>query len=285
MPVLNNAENINFGGEQVLAVMNRGVEIWAPPLPENTVAPVLSGGTSAPADLSVTNGTWTNSPTSYRYQLQEFVAGDWEDVSGETTNSYDDLPAGSYSALVWAENSFGESLAAARSNTIVVTSGTLREFGFSAAVGPTDGFPGAVDRALASPAVKSNSGTVTKIMARFRSDTAAGANARICAYTNSGGAPGTLLWSSQAASVPAGGGDVEFGLPLSGINNTDPAATYQLVMVPSDFQPNIAKSNNAAFGTTRMANGTFDHDSPPSTWPGTDATYDGPCCIWCEYIG
>ena len=34
-----------------------------------------------------------------------------------------------------------------------------------------------------------------------------------------------------------------------------------------------------------MANGTYSYASPPSSWPGTDGTYDGPVCIWCDYIG
>ena len=34
-----------------------------------------------------------------------------------------------------------------------------------------------------------------------------------------------------------------------------------------------------------MANGTYSFASPPSSWPGTDGTYDGPVCVWCDYIG
>ena len=36
--------------------------------PVNTVAPVISGTTTLGSVLTTTNGTWTNSPTSYTYQ-------------------------------------------------------------------------------------------------------------------------------------------------------------------------------------------------------------------------
>lgn len=42
--------------------------IYQGPAPQNTVAPVVSGSTAVGGTLSVTTGTWTNSPTSYAYQ-------------------------------------------------------------------------------------------------------------------------------------------------------------------------------------------------------------------------
>ncbi|HEY1034633.1 MAG TPA: fibronectin type III domain-containing protein [Pseudoxanthomonas sp.] len=285
MPVLNEAFNLQIGGEQVLRVMHRGAEVWVLPVPVNTVAPVLSGGTSAPADLSVTNGTWTNSPDSYSYQLQEDDGGDWVDVVGETASTFDDLPAGTYSALVTATNEFGDSIAA-RSNSIIVTSGTLRTFGFTATVGSGDGFPGSPDRALASKFTKSHAGRVNKLQVRIRTDSAAG-NVKLiaCADDAGGSVPGTRLWISQPFAVSAGGGLIEPGLPTSGIEGTDAAADYWLIFVPDDYDVNVAKSNTLALGQTRMANGTYSYASPPSTWPGTDQTYDGPICAWAEYIG
>lgn len=38
--------------------------------PVNTVAPVVSGTALTGQTLSVTNGTWVNTPTSYSYQWQ-----------------------------------------------------------------------------------------------------------------------------------------------------------------------------------------------------------------------
>lgn len=287
MPVLNSANNLLIGGEQVLVAMHRGVPVWTVPRPVNTVAPVLSGGTSAPADLSVTNGTWTNSPDTYSYQLQEDDGGTWVDVVGETGNTYDDLPAGTYSVLVWGENEFGQSVLPARSNSIIVTSGVARVFGFNT-VPPSDGgFPGSADRALASKFAKSHAGRITQINFRLRSDTEVGANGKIvCHADDAGGSvPGTRLWISGSVAIPAGATIQTPALPTSGIEGTDAAGTYWLVFVPDNFQADIAKSNTLAQGQTIMANNTYSYASPPSTWPGTNGTYDGPVCIWCDYIG
>lgn len=287
MPVLNDAYNLRFATEQVLEVMRRGETVWILPVPVNTVAPVLSGGTSAPADLSVTNGTWTNSPDTYSYQLQEDDGGTWVDVVGETGNTYDDLPAGTYSVLVWGENEFGQSALPARSNSIIVTSGVARVFGFNT-VPPSDGgFPGSANRALASKFSKSHAGRITQINFRLRSDTEAGANGKIVCHADDAGGtvPGTRLWISGSVAIPAGATIQTPALPSSGIEGTDAAGTYWLVFVPDNFQADIAKSNTLAEGQTRMANGTYSYASPPSSWPGTDGTYDGPVCIWCDYIG
>lgn len=169
----------------------------------------------------------------------------------------------------------------------LATGGTLMEFGFSATVGPDDGFPGGADRALASKFNKSNAGEVTDIFVRFRADTTAGASGKIIAHADdAGGAvPGTVLWVSQPFTIPAGGSVENPGLPSTGLSGTNPADDYWLVFVPNNFQAHIAKSNTLALGQTIMANGTYSYTTPPSTWPGTDGTYDGPVCIWCEYLG
>ena len=53
-------------------------------LPVNTAAPVISGSLTVGSTLSCTQGTWTNSPTSYAYQwLQNGV-----NISGATSASY-----------------------------------------------------------------------------------------------------------------------------------------------------------------------------------------------------
>lgn len=283
MPVLNNAYNVMFGSLQASRVILRGTVVWLLPVPVNTVAPDVSGGTSVGSTLTCSTGTWTNSPTGYAYQWQELITGVWTNLSGETANTYDADHAGSFRCLVTASNAFGPSENPATSDTHVVTAGTLRTFGY-AATPPTDGgFPGQPDRALASLATKTHAGTVTAIFARFRNDSAAG-NAKICAYTK-GTNPGTLLWSTPASAVPAGGGLVEFDLPVSGLSGTDNADDYYLIGVPDEYEVNFAKSNTLADGQSKMANGTFSFTSPPGTWPGTDATYDGPMSIWCEYLG
>lgn len=56
----------------------------APSVPVNTVAPVASGSTAIGSTLSVTNGTWTNSPVSYTYQWRRGGTN----ISGATSSTY-----------------------------------------------------------------------------------------------------------------------------------------------------------------------------------------------------
>ena len=53
-------------------------------VPANTAAPVASGSLTVGSTLSCTQGTWTNSPTSYAYQWQRGGAN----ISGATSASY-----------------------------------------------------------------------------------------------------------------------------------------------------------------------------------------------------
>lgn len=286
MPVLNSANNLLIGGVQVRSARHRGVPVWVLPVPVNTVLPAVSGSTSAPADLSCSTGTWTNSPTSYAYQWQAYSGGSWSDVSGQTASTYDDAPAGEYRCRVTPTNAFGDGVPA-YSASHIVTSGVARTFGFSATP-PTDGgFPGSANRALTSKFAKSHAGRITQINFRLRNDTEVGANGKIvCHADDAGGSvPGTRLWVSGSIAIPAGATIQTPALPSSGIEGTDAAGNYWLVFVPDNFQADIAKSNTLADGQTRMANGTYSYASPPSSWPGTDGTYDGPICVWVDYIG
>jgi hypothetical protein len=52
--------------------------------PVNTVAPVASGTASVTSVLSTTNGTWSNTPTSFAYQWQN----DGTNISGATASTY-----------------------------------------------------------------------------------------------------------------------------------------------------------------------------------------------------
>lgn len=260
--------------------------VFVPPVaPENTVVPSITGGTSVGSVLTVVPGTWINDPATLTYWWQEYLGGIWTDIAGENGTTYTTDHAGDFRVRETGANTAGSNVAYSAAHTI--TSGVARTFGYTATVGSGDGFPGQTDRALASKFTKSHNGRITGINFRLRSDTVSGANARItCHADDAGGSvPGTLLWVSGTVAVPAGGSVQTPALPSSGIAGTDNAGTYWLVFVPDNFQANIAKSNVLADGQTRMANGTYSYASPPSSWPGTDGTYDGPICAWCDYIG
>jgi len=82
--------------------------------PVNTVAPVISGSTTLGSVLTTTNGTWTNSPTSYTYQWKRGATN-----IGTNTNTYTLVAADSAAAItcvVTATNLVGST--PATSNTI-----------------------------------------------------------------------------------------------------------------------------------------------------------------------
>lgn len=86
--------------------------------PVNTVAPVASGGTFVGDLLSVTDGTWTYSPSSYTYQWQRYGA----DISGATSSTYATVIADAGSnirAAVTPTNASGS--ATANSNAIAIS--------------------------------------------------------------------------------------------------------------------------------------------------------------------
>jgi len=58
--------------------------------PANTVLPVLSGTPAVGNTLSASQGSWSNSPTSYAYQWQRSATGvgSWADIASATAPSY-----------------------------------------------------------------------------------------------------------------------------------------------------------------------------------------------------
>jgi hypothetical protein len=93
--------------------------------PANTAIPVISGTTGQGQTLSVSNGSWTNVPTSYAYQWRRC------DGSGENCTNISTATASTYilasedvgstiRAAVTASNTYGDSSAATSGQTVVV---------------------------------------------------------------------------------------------------------------------------------------------------------------------
>ena len=114
--------------------------VVAPPVA--TAAPVVTGNLQVGSQLSTTNGTWTNSPTSYAYQWLDNGAA----ISGATTSKYPTQSADvgkMVSAKVTATNAGGAGIAT------------------SAAVGPiTAPVPAPVNVALPSVTIAPAAGSV-----------------------------------------------------------------------------------------------------------------------------
>lgn len=79
-------------------------------IPKNTLPPSSSGSFIVGQTISVNTGTWSNSPTSYAYQVQR----NGQDIVGETANSYSLSQADVSQAIRWrvvATNAIGFSIA------------------------------------------------------------------------------------------------------------------------------------------------------------------------------
>ena len=115
------ANNV-IGWGAIYAVSDAGltdiIGLTATP-PVNTVAPVISGSTTVGSVLTSTDGTWTNSPTSFAYQWYRGLA----QIFGETLNTYTLVSADlaqNITCQVTATNAVGST--AATSNIIIATS-------------------------------------------------------------------------------------------------------------------------------------------------------------------
>ena len=87
--------------------------------PTNTVAPVVSGVPKTTQTLSVTTGTWTNSPSSYSYQWQR---NNTTNIGGANSSTYVVQNADVGNTLncrVTATNAFGSSTANSNSTASV----------------------------------------------------------------------------------------------------------------------------------------------------------------------
>jgi len=108
---------LELGG--TVTINGNWMEAWeaitaVAPAPVNTIAPVISGTTTLGSVLTTTNGTWSNSPTSFAYQWKRGATN-----IGTNTNTYTLVIADSTAAItcvVTATNASGST--PATSNTI-----------------------------------------------------------------------------------------------------------------------------------------------------------------------
>lgn len=95
--------------------------------PANTTAPAVSGTAKVGQTLTVSNGTWTNSPTSYAYQWQRCTSStSCANIAGETKQTYTvvDADAGkTLRAVVTASNADGSSTANSNQTATVAAGG------------------------------------------------------------------------------------------------------------------------------------------------------------------
>src|SRR3954469_19894830 len=94
--------------------------------PANTTAPAVTGTPKVGQTLSVSNGTWTNSPTSYTYQWQRCTSStSCTNIAGATQKTYvvRSADAGrTLRAVVTAANADGSSTANSNQTSTVAAS-------------------------------------------------------------------------------------------------------------------------------------------------------------------
>jgi hypothetical protein len=99
--------------------------VTVPAPPSNTAVPVISGTAQQGQTLTTSNGSWTNSPTSYAYQWQDCTTTGCTNIAGATSSSYtlqsSDV-GDTIDAIVTATNA-GGSASQASAQTSAVTNG------------------------------------------------------------------------------------------------------------------------------------------------------------------
>ncbi|MFZ6653869.1 beta strand repeat-containing protein [Undibacterium sp. TJN19] len=154
-------------------------------LPAITVSPAIQGTAQVGSTLTVSTGTWTNSPNSYQYQL--IVNG--VDVTGSTGNSFTPGSADAGKMIVWrvtASNAKGS--ASVMSNTVTV----------AGAASPVNGTCGSANGLSFSTAPSSglcSAGTASTL-------TGSGPWAWSCAGSN-GGSTASCSANLASAQAPA----------------------------------------------------------------------------------
>lgn len=92
-------------------------------VPSNTAKPAISGTAAVGQTLTVSNGTWTGSPTSYSYQWQRCSSStSCSDITGATSHTYTVASADNGNALraqVTATNADGKATATADQTAVV----------------------------------------------------------------------------------------------------------------------------------------------------------------------
>ena len=247
-----------------------------PGVPVNTGLPVVSGTPTQGQTLTATNGTWTNTPTSYAYQWRRCnpSGAACADIGSATTSTYLLQAADVDSTLrlrVTASNAAGPGTAADSGQTaLIAAAGTGGSFGATAA-GSLSGAPGSGYKfGSAYPLAAAATATTFEFYARGGS-TAQSFTPAI--YTSTGSAPGTLVATGQTVTVAANqpAGWVSSTLPPTPL----PAGSYYLVLIsgPADNQASIyyntATPTDGVYNTNPAGTPTPTFGSPdtePRKW-------------------
>ena len=182
--------------------------------PTNTVAPVVSGVPKTTRTLSVTNGTWINSPTSYTYQWQR---NNSTNISSATSSTYvvQNADLGyTINCRVTAINAFGSSTANSNSTAAVtygVYSATYFMIGGGGGGGsgnPAGGGGGGAGQYLYSSTSINVGDTYNIVVGAGGAQNSSGNASSFGSITANGGGAGSGSGQGGAAGNGASGGSV-----------------------------------------------------------------------------
>jgi len=219
--------------------------------PANTVAPSISGNQWQGQVLTTTNGTWTNSPTTFTYQWRRGGV----DIGGATASTYTLVAADrgtNITCVVTAGNGLS---ASATSNTLAILNTIVQESG-SAAAGAYD-INLLINSTYTSP--------TTQIVRVRRSGDNAEANYGVSSN-------GYVDWSAIITWVNAGGGTQNgfvvtiFDQSGNGRNFTQSTPSAQMQIISSGVLLTDTGAGSGAVARAAMrASGSQFYEIPSST--------------------
>ncbi len=195
-----------------------------PPVPVNSGLPVLSGSAQVGQTLSVSNGSWSNSPTSYSYGWDQCNSsgGGCSAIANQSGSSYV-VQSGDVGftlrGVVTASNAGGPSQPASSVQSAVVSSAPATvNFGLTSVGSSSDSF--SANRKRVNAYSISSGGSLTSLSVYLAPAGGSGtADLKGVVYADSGGQPGALLGATSqlafSSSGSAGWYQMGFSSPVS----------------------------------------------------------------------
>ncbi len=214
----------NAGGPGAAAASGPTAAVLAPPPPPppaNTALPTITGTAQQGQTLTAHTGSWSNEPSSFSYQWQRCDASgaNCSPISSAISATYTlaSLDAGStVRVAVTATNAGGSSAPVSSAQTAVVTQ-LPTTFGKTSVGGSSDSF--LADRKRVNRYALGAAGSLSKLSIYLAPTGTSGQQLlKGVVYADNGGAPGTLLGSTEAltfkSSNAASWYDLSFSTPL-----------------------------------------------------------------------
>ncbi len=271
----------NGGSGSATSNPTTAVQPATTPPPANTVLPVISGSAQQGQTLTVSNGSWTNSPSSYSYQWQRCTSS-CSPISGATSSSYTAQAADlgdTLKATVTASNNGGSGSATSNPTTAVQPATTTATFGTTTIGANSD--PMLANRKRVNHYQLTQPGTISNLSVYLEPTGTSGSQTiQGIIYTDNTGSPGTLLATSTeltfSSTQQAGWYDLTFATPI-----TLPTGTYWIGVITGNtsyiaaFRYSTA-TNSRAYNVNPYTNG-------PSTTFGTPTTDNEQMSIYATY--